>query len=62
MAGIYPSSFTNVIYFGCKFTLKQNFMKIEFENSIRRFFIVLSDRHQNCLDKQIHELNGYQET
>ena len=31
-------------------------MKIEFENSIRKInFFVLSNRHQNYLDKQIHE-------
>ena len=34
--------------------LKYNFMKNEFENSIRRFeFILLSTRHQNCLDKSL---------
>ena len=37
-----------------QYTLKRNFMKIEFENSIRKLRGFLSSTgHQNCLDKPL---------
>ena len=42
------------------YALKQNFMKIEFKNSIRRLsFFLLPTRHQNCLDKSLVIVERY---